>query len=274
MTTDFVARSQYRLAKARHRLRKARLHGAPVVVFAMAKTGTTGVAAGLRDAGIAPVFQVHDLDPAFLDEEERQYHWSGRPWRIWDARSALARPPTPEGPWRVVCLVRDPIAQSVSAFFQPGVRHGYLTDTADVGPLLRRFGDRLDRLPLGWFESHLEPTLGIDVYASPFDPEKGYGIIKSPSVELLLLRCEGLAVAPSALAELLHREQPIAVPRRNVGSDKDYGRAYDAFVSALRPSPETLDRTYSSRIVTHFYTPDEIAQFREFWSVRTPLSGP
>jgi hypothetical protein len=240
----------------------------------MAKTGTTGVAAGLRDAGIAPVFQVHDLDLAFLDEEERQYHWSGRPWRIWDARSALARPPTSDARWRVVCLVRDPIAQSVSAFFQPGMRHGYLTDAADIEPLLERFGDRLDRLPLGWFESHLEPTLGIDVYASPFDPERGYAIISTPSVDLLLLRCEGLAVAPHALAELFHRKDPIAVPRKNVGSDKDYGRAYDAFVSELRPSPETLDQVYSSRIVTHFYTSEEIAKFREFWSVRTPLSGP
>jgi hypothetical protein len=240
----------------------------------MAKTGTTGVASGLRDAGIGPVFQVHDLDPAFLDAEEQQYRWSGRPWRIWDARWALTRPPTPDAPWRVVTLVRDPIAQSVSAFFQPGVRHGYVSDSADIGPLLERFGDRLEGLPLGWFESHLEPTLGIDVYASPFDPEQGYGIIKTPSVELLLLRCEGLAVAPRALAELLHHGEPIAVPRRNVGSDKDYGGAYDAFVSALRPSPEALDRAYSSRLVTHFYTSEEIAKFREFWSVRTPRSSP
>src|SRR5262249_40738108 len=155
-------------------------------------------------------------------------------------------------------------------FFQPGVRHGYVTGSAGVDPLIERFGDRLDRLPLRWFESHLEPTLGIDVYATSFDPDRGYAIVRTPSVELLLLRCEGLAVAPQALGELMGRE-PIAVPRKNVGSDKDYGTVYDAFVAALRPSPEVLDRAYSSRLVTHFYTPTEIAKFREFWSVRAPL---
>ena len=35
-----------------------------------------------------------------------------------------------------------------------------------------------------------------------------------------------------------------------MGSDKDYGKLYDAFVAALRPSPEALDRAYSSRLVT------------------------
>ncbi len=93
-------------------------------------------------------------------------------------------------------------------------------------------------------------------------------------MELLLLRCEGLAVAPQALAELLQRNEPIDVPRKNVGSDKDYGEVYDAFVAALRPSAEVLDRAYSSRLVTHFYAPQEIAKFREFWSVRPPLTGP
>ena len=130
------------------------------------------------------------------------------------------------------------------------------------------FGDRLEHLQLGWFESHLQPTLGIDIYGTDFDPERGYQLIATPKVKLLLLRCEGLGVASEALAELLDLDHPVDIPRKNVGAEKDYGGLYDAFVAALRPPAAVIDRAYSSRLVQHFYSAEEIARFREFWSVR------
>jgi hypothetical protein len=243
------------------------------VVFSVAKTGSSAIAAGLRAAGAGPVHHVHDLDPAHLEREEAEYRWTGRPWRIWDAQRVLRRPPTAEAPWRVVSIVRDPIAQTMSAFFQPGSRRGYLHPTATVTSLQSRFGDRLDHLPLRWFDTHLEPALGIDVYATPFDRERGYQIITTPTVHLLLLRCEGLAVAPAALAELLDREQPVAVPRVNVGADKDYAELYEAFRQAVRPDEAQLDRIYGSPMVRHFYSGDEIAEFRALWSGDRPLGA-
>jgi hypothetical protein len=268
MAIDLIDRASFELAKTRHRVAKRRKSGAPIVVFAMAKTGTTAVAAALRSAGFGPVFQVHDLDPEFLNREEREYRWSGRPWRNWDAQSVLRRPATTAAPWRVISLVREPIAQSVSAFFQPSVRRGYVDSATATDQLLERFGDRLDRLPLRWFESHLQPALGIDVYDNDFDVDRGYAIVATPTVKLLVLRCEGLDVAPHALAELLDADRPIDVGRENVGSDKTYGDLYRAFVAALRPSADAIERVYSSRLVEHFYSSEEIARFREFWSVR------
>jgi hypothetical protein len=268
MMTDFPGRAAYEVAKARHRVRTLRSRGAPFVVFSMAKSGSSAIAAALREAGAAPVFQVHDLDPDFLDEEEQEYHWAGRPWRNWDAQCLLTRPHTVAQPWRVVSLVRDPIAQRVSAFFQPGTRLGYLGPNATVESLLGHFSDGLKHLELGWFESHIEAELGIDVYGTEFDAEKGYQILRTPSVSLLLLRCEGLDVAPVALAELLGRAQPVEVPRVNVSADKDYGQLYKAFARALAPPQSVIDRAMSSRMVRHFYTEAEIATFRDKWSSR------
>jgi hypothetical protein len=268
MLTELLDRARYDLAKARHLMTKRRQDDPPIVVFAMAKTGTTAVTTALRAAGLGAVFQVHDLDPVFLLREEREYRWTGRPWRNWDAQCLLKRQPATSAPWRVVSLVRDPIAQSVSAFFQPAARRGYIDSETAVEQLVERFGDRLDRLSLGWFESHLEPTLGIDVYDSPFDVARGYQIIETPNVKLLLMRCEGLAVAPHALADLLDADHPIDVPRKNVSAEKTYGDLYDDFVAALWPPSDVLDGVYSSRLVQHFYSPEEIARFREFWSIR------
>jgi hypothetical protein len=270
MAIELPSRAAYMVAKTRHQLSKRQQRGAPIAVFAMAKSGSTAVAVGLRTAGFGPVFHVHDLDPDFLEEEERQYQWSGRPARVWDAQCLLDRPPTTEAPWRVVSLVRDPIAQAVSAFFQPGVRRGYVNPSSTVESLLATFANRLDYLPLHWFESHLQPALGIDIYASDFDAEKGYAIIGTPKVRLLLLRCEGLAVGPGALAELLGTDPPIEVPWANVGVEKEYGALYRPFIEAVRPSAEVIERAYSSRLVRHFYTPDEVARFRSFWSDREP----
>lgn len=237
-----------------------------MVVFSMAKTGSSAVAAGLRAAGLGDVHHVHDLDPGFLAREEAEYRWSGRPWRIWDAQRLLCRPPTAAAPWRVVSIVRDPIAQTISAFFQPGARRGYVHSGVTVESLLERFGDRLDRLPLRWFETHVLPALGIDVYAVDHDVRTRYQIISTPTVQLLLLRCEDLAVAPTALAELLGAARPIDVARVNVGADKDYADTYAAFLRALRPSPAQLERAYGSRLVQHFYSRDEIDWFRSVWS--------
>jgi hypothetical protein len=266
--TDASSRLAYSVAKARHRLRKRRERGIPNVVFSVAKSGSSAIAAALRDVDVSPVFQVHDLDPEFLAVEEQDYHWSGRPWRNWDAQCLISRPRSPDARWRVVSLVRDPIAQRASAFFQPGERLGYLNSDATVDSLMERFGGGLDDLALDWFETHVEPSLGIDVYASEFDTEKGYSIISTPTVSLLLLRCEGLDVAPAALAELFDLDEPVPVHHVNVGSEKPYGELYKAFVAALRPSQAVIDRAYSSRMVQHFYCPDEIASFRDMWTVR------
>ena len=234
----------------------------------MAKTGSSAVAAGLRAAGHGDVYHVHDLDPGFLGREEAEYRWSGRPWRIWDAQQLLRRPATEAAPWRVVSIVRDPIAQSVSAFFQPAVRRGYLDQDVTVDELMERFGDRLDHLPLRWFETHVQPALDIDVYATPFDRRARYQILSTPTVRLLLLRCEDLDVAPPALADLLGVTDPVPIPRVNVGAEKDYATPYASFVSAVRPTAAQMDRAYDSRLVRHFYSPGEIDQLRAAWSTR------
>ncbi|MFZ6004076.1 MAG: putative capsular polysaccharide synthesis family protein [Actinomycetota bacterium] len=273
MTIDAASRAAYALARARHRFRKGRSPAGPAVVFSMAKTGSSAVVAGLRAAGWRDLYHVHDLDPEFLRAEEVQYRWSGRPWRIWDAQLLLQRGRSRDQPWRVISLVRDPVAQTVSAFFQPGMRHGYIRPGATIGELRDRFGDRLDRLPLGWFDSHLLPTLGIDVYDFDFDPDVGYRIIDTPTVRLLLLRCEGLEVAPRALIALLEDDRLIRIPKANVGADKAYAHMYQQFIQSVRPTPEQLDRAYSSRLVQHFYSPREIDQFRALWSDGASESG-
>lgn len=271
MTIEPGARARFALARFRHRRRRLP-PGSPLVVFSIAKSGSSAIAAALRSTGRGPVFHVHDLDPGHLRREEAEYRPHGRPWRTWDAQRLLGRPPTERDPWHVVSIVREPVAQTVSAFFQPGERRGYLSADTTVDSLRQHFGDRLDRLPLRWFETRLEPALGIDVYAHPFPVDRRHVVIETPTVRLLVLRFDALDAAPHALAELLALPEPVPVPHRNVGADKGYAPLYDELRAAIQPTPAQLDRAYASPFVRHFWSPEEIAAFRALWRDRSPGS--
>ena len=130
--------------------------------------------------------------------------------------------------------------------------------------------DRLDHLPLRWFDSHVRPALGIDVYATQSEPEQRYQIISTPLVRLLLLRFEDLVVAPVALAQLLGVPDPIDVPRVNVAAEKIYADLYESFRRSLHPTSTQLDRAYGSQLVRRFYTADEIVRFRAIWAGAAP----
>ena len=267
MTSDLKSRAAYSVAKARHRWRGRRSIDAPIVVFSMAKTGSSAVVAGLRAVGHDNVHHVHDLDPEFLAAEEREYHWSGRPWRNWDAQGLCRCMPAASAPWSVVSLARDPIAQSVSAFFQPGARRGYLHSGATVDSLLEQFDDRLESMSTRWFDAHVLPAFGLDVYAAPFDHDEGHQRLASPVVDLLVLRCEDVTTAgPKPLARLVGVDDPIDVPRVNRAEDKEHAELYRTFVDALRPSAAVIERAFSSRYVQHFYSEAEIDGFRRRWA--------
>jgi hypothetical protein len=59
-----------------------------------------------------------------------------------------------------------------------------------------------------------------------------------------------------------------------VGAEKAYGDLYRRFLDGLHPPAEAIERAYSSRLVRHFYSPEEIARFRRRWADRDPARDP
>ena len=221
-------------------------------------------------AGHGPVFQVHDLDPPFLADEERQYHWSGRPWRNWDAQmrarpaadcrravaGRLARPRADraEASPRSSSRVRAPRLSWTTATAWTRCSSGSATGSSTC----RSAGS-----------SRTSNRRSASTSTAPTSTsDRGYQIITTPE------RSSCCCCAAKVSTSRRRRSQsssmldhPVEIPRKNVGAEKDYGELYDAFVAALRPPTDVIDRAYSSRLVQHFYSPEEIARFREFWSV-------
>jgi hypothetical protein len=247
-----------------------RQSGVPIVVFCMSKTASSAVVRAVRGAVAQPVFKIHLLVPEHLAAAEAHYRRtdrSARPRHVFHAAHLVRHLPTPEHPWLVVTIVRDPVARAASDFFQSGRRLGRLADPATTTAAFERFAaaDGITRT-LEWFERELEPSLGIDVYAHPFDPTLGYGVIESPSVRMLVLRQESLDVAPAALGRFLGLAHDVPLDAENVGADKEYAALYASVLEQAVLPAATLERTYDSRFVRHFYSAEEREALRRRWS--------
>src|SRR4051812_990423 len=289
----------YALSKRYAQLRM-RGAGPPIVVFSMGKTGSTAIARAVQDATGTRVFQVFRLEAGRLAGAEQRYRAGlehpPRPangavpfpgaLHLWEADYLLTRPPTAAAPWRGITPVREPVAQAVSAFFHGTGRRDLLGGDPTVAALeATLLSEDWLRAPVRWFDREFAPALGIDVFATPFDPGQGHGELATPAARVLLLRQENLhaapappgpgalplreetlPAAPAALAAFLGRPAPVPVPARNEAATKEYGGRYREFLASVRLSERVLDEVYGSRYARHFYADSELERFRRRWT--------
>lgn len=237
----------------------------PILVYTIGKTGTSVVHTLASVAG-RPVWQMHRLEADAIDEREREIV-AERPRRVphhlWVSQHFRHRLPTPERPWDVITLTRDPLAQSVSSLFQSAVRRDYIDD--DPSKMLATHLAQHDVYRvLGWFDNELSRYLGIDIFDQQF--KRGEPLfIQSPAVRLLLLRREDLdRVGPAALSEFAGVTID-KMEHANVGDQKNYADAYQRFRAEAQLPRALVDKIYDSRYARHFYSDDEIARFRAAW---------
>lgn len=262
----------------------------PLMIFQMGKVGSSTVYQAL--AGKCPgyeVFQIHALSRAWIRTMEAQFREASRihgrnslDEHVLASRylhNRMRGGPPPGGKWTVVSIVREPVGRNVSAFFQAFPVY-FASEAAQARDptlsslsverlqalFLDGFGEYRHRVPLVWFETHLAPAFGIDVYAEPFDPAAGYRIYENRTCRLLLLRTEDLSrTLRTALHEFLGI-RTCAVGSENVSAEKHYADAFGDFSHHLELPAGYLDTMYASRYARHFYTADELEGFRTRWS--------
>jgi hypothetical protein len=180
----------------------------------------------------------------------------------------------PGKPLRVITLVREPVANNISMFFE--VFDHYTGTTADASPLsvdemieifLARY---MHWRPLTWFDAELKTTLGVDVFAHPFSPDQGYARITQKPVDLLVLKSELDDGAKSrAIAEFLGLED-FTIVRSNVTSNRSHARVYEEFKHRIHVPDWLLDAMYESKYAKHFYSAQERAAYRRHWTRTHP----
>ncbi len=260
-----------------------------LLVHTMGKVGSTSVAASLKSRGIKRAMTMYQ--PHFLSEEgidfaeklaiSRAGSWEnltkkGRAGYLRNRllNQELRRLRESGGRVKVITMVRDPLATNLSGLF-----HNYRwwpaelkaqcdPPTADcLAAVESYFLDQYTHdVPDTWFDMEVKSLYGVDVFAEPFDPERGYAIYRNDVADVLLIKLEKLnACAADAMRDFLGIED-FRLEETNVAEDKEYAAIYQAFRKQIALPDSYLDRMYNSRVARRFYSPDEIAAFRRKWS--------
>lgn len=169
--------------------------------------------------------------------------------------------------------VREPVSLAISTFFQAF----YLPDHPQPNYTVDEIREKIETSNDSWFswaeldqwfDSELKLASGHDVFDRPFPKEKGYEVFSKGGNSLLLYRLENMDTILDAISELTWVPPSVLnLQKTNIGEKKSYGTAYHHVVSNLKFSASFLDRVYSSRYATHFYSASELASFKSRWSM-------
>ena len=297
-TLEQLAWKNYYTARAyyHYKLRRSdnRYHKKPpLIVHQMGKVGSSSVTRSLRAAKIdRHIYHTHFLRPALIDkfEKQRRNHLgTGREgglkhiWQYQHLSKQLKRGLKGRR-WKIITLVRDPIARNLSDFFEhlellpvaPGqplkVRseaHNYeLTiDNNNLEGLVELFFDRYDHdTPLTFFDQEFKGVFKIDLFASDFPTSKGYQVYREKEVDLLLIRLENLNTCFSEAVKAFLNIDNLPLIQANTSAKKDFATLYQMFKDTIHFPESYLEKMYSSRFARHFYSDLERAQFKVKWS--------
>ena len=254
----------------------------PVLVYQMGKVGSAAVAQALAEAlRPSPIYHVHFLSADGIRDVDTFLRRTGlnrRGGHLTISRALRRRLRwRPSRPWRIVTLVRDPIARDLSDVFQNAAlicsevldRRGGIDPAAASNWLQARWAafDPDTDPTATWFDRELIPVFGIDVYATPFDHAAGFSILRQPEAEVLILRQEDLsrAFAPAMRAFFKLAAVP-ALPRCNVTSRSAGAGPHRRLQETLRLPAGTCERIYATRYARHFFTRQERRRLIHRWS--------
>jgi hypothetical protein len=268
----------------------------PIVVYQMGKVGSSSIRNTLLLQGLHPVLHLHTMSPLREKQVESVAIDAGLTdalhREIEHARAVFAqlgslaklrltlhewlnerrisrRLLRPGRPLRIITSVREPIAASVSMFFQllPWYIGGpYRHDRISTDDLIRLFFERYSwERPLIWFDEEMRHATGVDVYRHPFPAEEGFLTFREGSIEVLVLKTEtDDAVKERAISEFLGVDR-IRLARSNIASAKSYAPQYREFSDRIRFADAFFRSMYDSKYARHFYDVAELEAYAARW---------
>jgi len=267
-----------RLRELRHRLRR-RL---PVVlVHQMGRAASMTMVNTIQDMDLEmPVHHTHWLNPGSLDV---RLGWAERdndrsvPFNIRVSKLILDTLPgdaIADYPWRIVSVIREPVARNLSAYFLsidrfiPDVYDRYRSGNIDMHEIREMFlRDYPHEIPLSWFDREVAEVFGIDVYAHSFPIEQAYALIEQGAIRMAIVKVEALEAAYRPALEQLLGRSPGALRNTHISvKDEPYAEIYREFLRNPGLSRAYLENMYDSVFARHFYSPAERSEFMERWA--------
>ena len=251
----------------------------PLIIYQMGKVGSETIERSLACHHLQrPVFRVHSLVEehinvalsgagiSFEDYRRRSRHAEHGLYLAREIGRSLHL-----GHWQVITMVRDPVAQNISSFFQlidlfiPDFaaleQAGKLSAADLMAVFLKHY--TADSNFIHWFDVEMKPSFGIDVFASEFPRQAGYKVYRQPHAELLLMRLEDVDHCASAAFLDFLKMDDFKIVKQNEAKEKQYYRLYKKFKAEAVFPRHYVDAVYGSRYARHFYSEAELADFRQ-----------
>lgn len=171
-------------------------------------------------------------------------------------------------------MFRDPYAKNVSLMFSSLIDILWHHNPGGIDNKQQNTSELLDYyfanhvrhdLPLKWFDEEFKEATKIDIFDYPFDKEKGYIIIKKGKIDVLLMTLEKLNDNEQTIRDFIG-DQSFVLRHKNDGSKKWYSDLYESFKKRHYLNEEELKFYYDNDVVRHFYTDEQIEQFKSKWS--------
>lgn len=253
---------------------------APILVYSMGKVGSSSVMSTLLHSRFAKrAFHVHVLRAERFAPRKRHRLWLAtgetKNRHHYESEAIVDQiAANPKQPFKIITLVRDPIARDISTAFQVMHRvphvwraNGQVDVERAINHLIAGFAVANPCGPaLNWFDNELKHVFGIDVLAETDDShlvkERGWQIFRQGQVEALLIRLDDLSrVGPVALGTFLGTPEPISLVTDNVRKDETYAAVREEF----RLPRSICEHVYSAPMVRRFYSETEIEKMMARW---------
>jgi hypothetical protein len=242
-----------------------------ILVYQMGKVGSSSIFYSLKKKRLRGVYHVHRLN---IENIKKIRHTNTHP---------LFKEPTKTGEElcpifsvkpnkiKIITMTRDPIARNISAFFENlniFEYHDSYQEKVSIDGLNNLFLDNYSHdIPLNWFDIEIKNVLEIDVFKHYFCKSKGHSIINNKNIELLIIKCEIDNEIKTQVIKRFLNLRKFKLINANIGTQKKYSNYYQKFKDSIKLPREYINKMYDSKYSQHFYSGEEIVNFKKKWSL-------
>lgn len=242
----------------------------PILIFTMAKVGSSSVYQSLKKQSEIPCFHIHslskeeELEAIRICKEKGVYPGSRTP--VFALHKHIFEK---QKPYKVISLFRNPIERNLSAFFDAFEIHMGMPASSFKGNMKdieEAFYQKLDHSYCkDWFDVRFKQGIGVDVYEYAFAKAEGHSIIQSNDTDILLLKNTLDDKLKSKLVGDFCGVDHFKLTNVNITDAKKEASLYSEFKSYIRFPKSYLDSQLESKYVNHFFTKEEKEALYEKW---------
>lgn len=254
------------------------------LIFQMGKVGSSSLEFSLKNKANKLIYKIHFLSDegiAMCEDSHRRRIKNGiyevdyalLQMKFLHQKIAESRTGKSKRKWKVICIVREPIIRTISAYFQNAYRWIPDFETLAQKPedvldmLIKDFQskDVLHKQVQDWFDQEVKPVFGIDVLNEGFNRKTGYSIYERNWCKFLVLKLEKMNENIDTIRNFTGAYD-LELANFNESDNKYYADVYKNFKNQIALPENFVNEMYNSRYSSTFYSNEEIKRFVEKWT--------